>query len=180
MYIVQRAWLKPANQTYRWCYLAEKQREEQRQRKLFEKRGRLEETPERYYWADSSGATNRPNEGRGHPPQPPAHEPNGAMRWVDPSTQGSLMDPGLSELNRHSAPPLKVQGPTGAPTQNPNNGEGNRFAVRLISVDFLGFIFIHSAISIAPLQVLYYSEALPTTARILYRSFTPKRTGNCR
>src|SRR6218665_2941555 len=25
------------------------------------------------------------------------------------------------------------------------------------------------AISIAPLQVLYYSEALPTTARILYR-----------
>src|SRR6218665_2330376 len=32
--------------------------------------------------------------------------------------------------------------------------------------------FIHSfipAISIAPLQVLYYSEALPTTARILYR-----------
>ena len=36
------------------------------------------------------------------------------------------------------------------------------------------------AIYIAPLQVLYYSEALPTTARILYRSFTPKRTGNCR
>src|SRR6218665_392391 len=31
------------------------------------------------------------------------------------------------------------------------------------------------AISIAPLQVHYYSEALPTTARILYRSFTPKR-----
>ena len=49
------------------------------------------------------------------------------------------------------------------------------------------FSFIHSfiqsfipVISIAPLQVLYYSEALPTTARILYRSFTPKRTGNCR
>src|SRR6218665_2400513 len=43
--------------------------------------------------------------------------------------------------------------------------------------------FIHSfipAISIAPLQVLYYSEALPTTARILYQSFTPKRPGNCR
>ena len=38
--------------------------------------------------------------------------------------------------------------------------------------------FIHSAISIAPLQVLYHSEALPTTARILYRSFM--RTGNCR
>src|SRR6218665_213907 len=40
-------------------------------------------------------------------------------------------------------------------------------------------IFIHSfipGISTAPLQVLYYSEALPTTARILYRSFTPKRT----
>src|SRR6218665_2312167 len=36
-----------------------------------------------------------------------------------------------------------------------------------------GDSFIHSfilAISIAPLQVLYYSEALPTTARILYRS----------
>jgi len=43
--------------------------------------------------------------------------------------------------------------------------------------------FIYSfipAISVAPLQVLYYSEALPTTARILYRSFTLKRTGNCR
>ena len=42
---------------------------------------------------------------------------------------------------------------------------------------------IHSfilAISIAPLQVLYHSEALPTTARIPYRSFTPKHTGNCR
>src|SRR6218665_532315 len=42
---------------------------------------------------------------------------------------------------------------------------------------------IHSfipAISIAPLQVHYYSEALPTTARILYQSFTPKRTGSCR
>ena len=44
-------------------------------------------------------------------------------------------------------------------------------------------IFIHSfipAISIAPLQVLYYSKALPTTARILYQSFMPRRTGNCR
>src|SRR6218665_498397 len=43
-------------------------------------------------------------------------------------------------------------------------------------------LFIHSfipAISIAPLQVLYYSEALPTTARILHQSFTPKRPGNC-
>ena len=39
--------------------------------------------------------------------------------------------------------------------------------------------FIHSFISIAFLQVLYYSDALPTTARILYRSFTPKPTGNC-
>src|SRR6218665_13564 len=42
---------------------------------------------------------------------------------------------------------------------------------------------VHSfipAISIPPLQVLYYSEALPTTTRILYRSFTPKRTGYCR
>ena len=42
---------------------------------------------------------------------------------------------------------------------------------------------VHSfipGISIAPLQVLYYSEALPTSARIMYRSFMPKRTGNCR
>src|SRR6218665_502231 len=44
---------------------------------------------------------------------------------------------------------------------------------------------IHSLIHFysAPsfLQVLYYSEALPTTARILlaYQRFTPKRTGNC-
>src|SRR6218665_830463 len=44
------------------------------------------------------------------------------------------------------------------------------------------FSCVHSShsftltISIAPLQVLYYSEALPTTARILYRSFTLKRT----
>ena len=36
------------------------------------------------------------------------------------------------------------------------------------------------AISIAPLQVHYYSEVLTTTARILYRSFTPKCTGNCK
>src|SRR6218665_55332 len=45
------------------------------------------------------------------------------------------------------------------------------------------YSFIHSfilAISIGPLQVLYHSEALPTTARILYRRVTPKRTGNCR
>ena len=34
---------------------------------------------------------------------------------------------------------------------------------------------VYTSISIAPLQVLYYSEALPTTARILYRIFTPKR-----
>src|SRR6218665_1130074 len=42
--------------------------------------------------------------------------------------------------------------------------------------------FIHSFIldiSIAPLQVHYYSEAFLTTARILYRSFASKRTGNC-
>src|SRR6218665_623612 len=31
-------------------------------------------------------------------------------------------------------------------------------------------------ISIAPLQVHYYSEALPTTARKLYQSFKPNRT----
>ena len=52
------------------------------------------------------------------------------------------------------------------------------------SLSVFVFIFIHSfipAISIAPLQVIYYSEALPTTARTLYRSFTPKRTAsNCR
>src|SRR6218665_3866062 len=50
-------------------------------------------------------------------------------------------------------------------------------------VNFLICSFIHSfilAISIAPLQVIYHSEALPTTARILYRSFTPKRPGNCK
>jgi len=44
-------------------------------------------------------------------------------------------------------------------------------------------IFIHSfiaSISIAPLRILYYSEPLPTTARILYRSYMQKRTGNCR
>jgi len=35
--------------------------------------------------------------------------------------------------------------------------------------------YVHT-ISIAPLQVHYYSEALLTTARILYRSFTPKAT----
>jgi len=34
------------------------------------------------------------------------------------------------------------------------------------------------AISVASFKVNYYSEVLPTTARILYRSFTPKRTGN--
>src|SRR6218665_2289365 len=46
---------------------------------------------------------------------------------------------------------------------------------------YLSFIYSFiPAISIAPLQVLYYLEALPTTARILYRSSTPKRTGNCR
>src|SRR6218665_3052465 len=42
----------------------------------------------------------------------------------------------------------------------------------LLRLQFILVIFI------APLQVLYYSEALPTTARILYRSFTPRRTGN--
>jgi len=40
------------------------------------------------------------------------------------------------------------------------------------------YSFIHS-ISIAPLQVLYYSEALPTQHRmILCRNFTPKRHGH--
>ena len=49
--------------------------------------------------------------------------------------------------------------------------------VFIIPMLFHLFILV---ISLAPLQVLYFSEALPTTARILYRSFTPKRTGNCR
>src|SRR6218665_1561285 len=40
--------------------------------------------------------------------------------------------------------------------------------------------FIHSGhFYSAPSSPLLYSEALPTTARILYRSFT-KRAGNCR
>src|SRR6218665_2024990 len=47
-------------------------------------------------------------------------------------------------------------------------------------ISYYSFSFIHSAISIVPLKVLYYSEALPTTAQILYRSFALKRTGNCR
>ena len=46
-----------------------------------------------------------------------------------------------------------------------------------VNLTFHSFIL---AISIAPFQVLYHSEALPTTARILSRSFTPKHTGNCR
>src|SRR6218665_554379 len=59
-----------------------------------------------------------------------------------------------------------------------------RVRVRVcVCVIVIVYVCIHSfilAISIAPLQVLYYSEAPPTTARILYWSFTPKRTGNCR
>src|SRR6218665_2383550 len=50
----------------------------------------------------------------------------------------------------------------------------------IINLELKSLVEFISAISIAPLQVLYYSEALPTTARILYRSFTPKRIGNCR
>ena len=38
-----------------------------------------------------------------------------------------------------------------------------------------GTITLIQAISIVPLQVHYYSEALPATARKLCRSFTPKR-----
>jgi len=40
------------------------------------------------------------------------------------------------------------------------------------------YSFIHSFMIF--LQVHYYSEALPTTARILCWSFTPKRPGNCK
>ena len=57
--------------------------------------------------------------------------------------------------------------------------EKNYISRTLYRLQHLAQSFI-LAISIAPLQVLYHSEALPTTARILYRSFTPKRTGNCR
>src|SRR6218665_1554448 len=44
------------------------------------------------------------------------------------------------------------------------------------------FLSIHSGhFYSAPSSLLLgYSEALPTTARILYRIFTPKRTVNCR
>src|SRR6218665_268311 len=48
----------------------------------------------------------------------------------------------------------------------------------LLLIHSVHFKFIHSFVkvtSILPLQVHYYSEALPTTARILHRSFTPKR-----
>jgi len=40
-----------------------------------------------------------------------------------------------------------------------------------------GSLIIHSfrLFSVAPLQVHNYSEALPNTARILCRNFTPKR-----
>src|SRR6218665_3754606 len=57
-------------------------------------------------------------------------------------------------------------------------------AVNAVVSIALSFIhsFIHSftysfiqTISIAPLQVHYYTEALPVTARILNRSFTSKR-----
>lgn len=118
------------------CYFAEKQREEQRQQKLSEKRGRREESPERYYWAERSGVTNRPDEGHRHPPQPAAQEPHGAMRWDDSSTQGQ-MELAMAEFNRHSAPPLKGQELTTAPTQNAYNGEGNRYAVILFGGDVL-------------------------------------------
>jgi len=52
-----------------------------------------------------------------------------------------------------------------------------------VTMNYVHYDFIHSfilVISIAPLHVHYYSEALPTAARILYRSFTPKRTDNCK
>src|SRR6218665_2534522 len=51
------------------------------------------------------------------------------------------------------------------------------FSVAAVSSGYIVFLVLNensfiSAISIAPLQALYYSEALPTTARTLYRSFT--------
>src|SRR6218665_681918 len=50
-----------------------------------------------------------------------------------------------------------------------------------VNVKHMQFIHLFiPAISISPLQVLYHSEAFPTTAWILYWSFTPKHTGNCR
>ena len=57
------------------------------------------------------------------------------------------------------------------PSNNGPTQKLNMVQKALLSIHSL----IHSAIYIAPLQVLYYSEALPTTARIPYRSFTPKR-----
>ena len=60
---------------------------------------------------------------------------------------------------------------------NWSNDANNKENVCMCTRMYYSFI---PAISIAPLQVLHHSEALPTTAQIVYRSFTPKRTGNCR
>jgi len=58
-----------------------------------------------------------------------------------------------------------------------------KFRIFLLRSGQDAFIHIHSfilAVSTAPDQVHYYSEALQTSARIMYRSFTPKFTGNCK
>src|SRR6218665_1839674 len=54
------------------------------------------------------------------------------------------------------------------------------FRVESWALTYRCYSFIHSGHFYSAPSVLYYSQALPTTARILYRSFTPKRTGNCR
>jgi len=54
------------------------------------------------------------------------------------------------------------------------------FFIAIIAFFMDSFIHSFRLFFIAPLQVLYNSESLPTTARILYRSLTPKRTGNCK
>jgi len=82
----------------------------------------------------------------------------------------------------HSFTVLPLQLKKSRYTYIPTLNLGLTSVITAITQTYL-YIFIHSfipAISIAPLQVFYYTEALPTTARILYRSFTPKRTGNCR
>ena len=63
-----------------------------------------------------------------------------------------------------------------------NMQSSRTYTVVPITVETLGPIihsFIHSGHFYSAPSIPYYSEALPTTARILYRSFTPKRTSNC-
>src|SRR6218665_3746815 len=63
------------------------------------------------------------------------------------------------------------------------NYSGTSGGPRVTSYNIRFSSIIHSghfySASSSPL-LLYYSEALPTTGRILFRSFTLKLTGNCR